>query len=65
MPNIHFRLGRVALSKGESEANTAEAKNEFDWLEVKWPNPSGKTERHTELPVDRYITIVEGQERWK
>jgi tetratricopeptide (TPR) repeat protein len=27
---IHFRLGRVALSKGESEANTAEAKKEFE-----------------------------------
>jgi hypothetical protein len=37
----------------------------IDWLEVKWPNPSGKTERFTELPVDRYITIVEGQGGWK
>jgi hypothetical protein len=37
----------------------------IDWLEVKWPNPSGKTERFTELPVDRYITIVEGQGSWK
>lgn len=30
VPGIHFRLGRVALSKGESEANTEEAKKEFD-----------------------------------
>ena len=30
VPGIHFRLGRVALSKGESEAaNTDEAKKEF------------------------------------
>lgn len=29
-PGIHFRLGRVALSKGESEANTAEARKEFE-----------------------------------
>lgn len=30
-PGIHFRLGRVALSKGESEAaNTDEAKKEFE-----------------------------------
>ena len=29
-PGIHFRLGRVALSRGESEANTAEAKKEFE-----------------------------------
>ena len=30
VPGIHFRLGRVALSKGDSEANTAEAKKEFE-----------------------------------
>ncbi len=40
-------------------------RKKIDWLEVKWPNPSGKTERFTELPVDRYITIVEGQGSWK
>jgi hypothetical protein len=40
-------------------------RTKIDWLEVKWPNPSGKTERFTDLPVDRYITIEEGQGRWK
>jgi tetratricopeptide (TPR) repeat protein len=30
VPGIHFRLGRVALSKSESPANTDEAKNEFE-----------------------------------
>ncbi len=30
VPNIHFRLGRVALSKGDSEANTEEARKEFE-----------------------------------
>jgi tetratricopeptide (TPR) repeat protein len=30
VPGIHFRLGRVALAKGESEANTEEAKKEFE-----------------------------------
>jgi len=30
VPGIHFRLGRVALSKGESEADTTEAKKEFE-----------------------------------
>jgi hypothetical protein len=34
-------------------------------LEVKWPNPSGNTERFTDLPVDRYITIEEGHGNWK
>jgi hypothetical protein len=36
-----------------------------DWLEVKWPEPSGKIERFTNLPINRYITIVEGEGKWK
>jgi hypothetical protein len=36
-----------------------------DWLEVAWPQPSGKVERLTDLPLDRYITIVEGEGRWR
>lgn len=30
VPGIHFRLGRVALSKGESPENTEEAKEQFE-----------------------------------
>jgi len=30
VPGIHFRLGRVVLSKSESSANTEEAKTEFE-----------------------------------
>ena len=26
----------------------------LDWLEIKWPLPSGRTERLTNLPIDRY-----------
>ncbi len=33
----------------------------IDWLEIKWPQPSGAVQRFTDLPTDRYITIVEGQ----
>jgi hypothetical protein len=32
----------------------------IDWLEIKWPAPSGKVERFANLPVDRYVTIREG-----
>jgi hypothetical protein len=32
-----------------------------EWLEIRWPMPSGKIERLTSLPVDRYVTIVEGK----
>jgi hypothetical protein len=37
----------------------------IDWLEVKWPQPSGRVERFTDLPTGRYITIVEGEGKWK
>ncbi|MGO9403273.1 MAG: CRTAC1 family protein [Terriglobales bacterium] len=37
----------------------------LDWIEVKWPQPSTLVERFTDLPIDRYITIVEGQGKWK
>ena len=30
-----------------------------EWVEIQWPQPSGRVERFTDLPVDRYITIVE------
>jgi hypothetical protein len=33
----------------------------LDWLEIKWPMPSGKVERFTDVPIDRYIKIVEGK----
>ncbi len=32
----------------------------LDWLEVRWPQPGGGVERFHDLPVDCYITIVEG-----
>jgi predicted NUDIX family NTP pyrophosphohydrolase len=32
-----------------------------DYVEIKWPQPSGKVERFTDVPIDRYVTIVEGR----
>jgi hypothetical protein len=40
-------------------------RTKIDWLEVKWPQPSRAVERFTGLPVDRYITIVEGTGKWQ
>jgi len=40
-------------------------RSKIDWLEVQWPQPSGKTERFTDLPIDRYITIGEGEGQWR
>jgi hypothetical protein len=36
-----------------------------DSLEIRWPQPSSAIERFTHLPVDRYITIVEGENKWR
>lgn len=47
---------RIVLGLGKRE--------KVDWVEIKWPLPGGKTERLTNLPIDRYITIVEGQGKW-
>jgi hypothetical protein len=35
--------------------------SKIDWLEIKWPLPSGKVQKFADLRVDRYVTIVEGQ----
>jgi hypothetical protein len=34
-----------------------------NWVEIKWPQPSGRVERFTDVPVDRYVTVVEGKGR--
>ena len=48
---------RMVLGLGNS--------TKIDWLEVKWPLPSGAVERFANLPIDRYVTIVEGTGKWK
>jgi hypothetical protein len=30
-------------------------------LEIHWPAPSRRVDRFTSLPVNRYVTIVEGK----
>jgi hypothetical protein len=32
-----------------------------DWLEIHWPRPSQRVDRFTSVPINRYITIVEGK----
>jgi hypothetical protein len=48
---------RIVLGLGKRET--------IDCLEVKWPLPGGGTQRFKDLPIDRYITLVEGEDRWK
>ena len=37
------------------------AATKIESLEIRWPMPSGKIERFTNVPIDRYVTIVEGK----
>jgi enediyne biosynthesis protein E4 len=39
------------------------ASTKVDWVEIKWPQPSGRVERLADVPIDRYVTIVEGKGR--
>jgi enediyne biosynthesis protein E4 len=48
---------RMVLGLGKHE--------KLDWLEVNWPMPGIGTQRFKDLPIDRYITIVEGEDKWK
>ena len=41
------------------------SRSKLDWVEVTWPQPSGAVERFTNLPIDRYVTLVEGSGKWK
>ena len=47
---------RVVLGIGQ--------RSKIDWLEIKWPAPGGSVDRLTNLPLDRYITILEGTGAW-
>jgi len=33
----------------------------LDWLEIRWPRPSGRVERIKDVPIGRYLRIVEGR----
>jgi enediyne biosynthesis protein E4 len=37
------------------------AATKVDWLEIKWPQPSGRVERFTDVPIDGYVRVVEGK----
>jgi len=54
---LSYHDPRVVLGLGKHE--------KVDWLEIKWPQPSGLVQRFTELPTNRYIKIVEGQSTWQ
>jgi hypothetical protein len=32
-----------------------------DWVEIHWPKPSASLDRLTNLPIDKYVTVIEGK----
>lgn len=36
------------------------SRTKLDWVEVSWPGPSTLLERFADLPVDKYVRLVEG-----
>jgi enediyne biosynthesis protein E4 len=48
---------RIVLGLGNRE--------KIDWVEVKWPLPGGGSQRFSNPPIDRYITVVEGEDKWR
>jgi enediyne biosynthesis protein E4 len=38
------------------------AREKFDWVEIRWPKPSSVVQRLMNLPVDRYVSVVEGMQ---
>ena len=41
------------------------ARTKIDSVEVKWPSPSNLVQHFTDLPLDRYVTLIEGERGWK
>ena len=53
---LSYHHSRIVLGLGKRER--------IDRLEVKWPLLGGETQRFKDLPIDPYIAIVEGEEKW-
>jgi hypothetical protein len=41
------------------------ARKKIDWIEIKWPQPSGLMQKVFNLPLNRYIAIEEGKDGWR
>lgn len=67
MDGLGVLFGRVrCLAAHDPRVVLALSSNsKIDWLEIKWLKPSERTKRFTDLPVDCYVTIVEGKGKWK
>jgi hypothetical protein len=63
---VKNELQHLCLNQGVQRKHKlwSKAGQQVDWVEIKWPQPSGLLQRINNPPIDRYITIVEGQD-WR
>jgi len=67
LKQTRFKVGGGSyLSSHDPRIVLGLAKHEkLDQLEIKWPQPSAQIQRFTDLPINRYVTITEGDPRWR
>jgi hypothetical protein len=62
---IHSRLknagGSFMSSHDPREVLGLGRAEQVDWVEVHWPRPSERVDRLTSVPINRYVTVVEGK----
>jgi hypothetical protein len=62
---VHRRLknagGSFMSSHDPREVIGLGRTGKVDWLEIRWPRPSERVDRFTSVPINRYITVVEGK----
>jgi hypothetical protein len=62
----HHRMkvgGGSFLSSHDPRMVLGAGDHAIDWLEVRWPEPSGAIQRFNNPPMDGYVTIEEGAEK--
>ena len=37
------------------------AASRLDWVEIRWPKPSTRVDRFVAVPINRYLTVIEGK----
>jgi hypothetical protein len=64
---VHKRLKRAGGSFMSShdprEVLGLGKANKLDWLEIRWPPPSQRVERFSSVPINQYLTVIEGNNR--
>jgi hypothetical protein len=62
---VHSRLktgGGSFLSSHDAREILGLGKaDKVNWLEIRWPKPSERLDRFTDITVNKYLTIVEGK----